>query len=191
MKRSFACALSFTCLLAAAAWAANPSDAEKKSDKPRVVDPAAVVYDADQAFDFLKSLAGDWQRAGGDDHAGGSKATTFKVSAAGSAVVETIFPGQPSEMITVYHRNGPDLLLTHYCALWNAPVMKFEPSDKPGEIRFAFDGGTNFDPEKDLHVHEGTLVIKDGNTLEVNFVAYTNGKPQPGDRATLRRKEVK
>jgi hypothetical protein len=190
MRRYFACASSVVCLLAAAAWAANPSDDGKKSDK-RVVDPAAVVYNADSAFEFLKTLGGDWQRAGGPDHAGGSKATTFKVSAAGSAVVETIFPGQPAEMITVYHRNGNDLLLTHYCALWNAPVLKFQPSDKPGEIRFAFEGGTNFNPDKDMHVHEGTLTIKDPNTLEVDFVAYSDGQPQPSERATLRRKDAK
>jgi hypothetical protein len=188
MKRLVVFASALVCL--SAALVARADDG-KRPQKPRVVDPAAVVYDADSAFEFIKTLAGDWQRAGGEEHAGGSKATTFKISAAGSAVVETIFPGQPSEMITVYHRNGKDLLLTHYCALYNAPVLKFLPSDKPGEIKFGFEGGTNFDPEKDMHVHEGTLTIKDPNTLEVDFVAYSDGKPQPGDRATLRRKDVK
>jgi hypothetical protein len=91
-------------------------------------------------------------------------------------------------MVTVYHRDGDDLLLTHYCALWNAPVMKFEKSDKPGEIRFAFHGGTNFDPKVDTHVHEGTLLIKDADTLEVNFVAFADGKPQPENRSILKRK---
>ena len=43
-------------------------------------------------------------------------------------------------MITIYHMDGDDLLLTHYCALQNAPVMKFEKSNKPGEIKFAFHG---------------------------------------------------
>jgi hypothetical protein len=183
--------MSVACLLAAAAvaQAANPSD--EKKDVKKVVDPAAVVYDADSAFEFIKTLAGDWQRAGGQQHAGGSKATTFKVSAAGSAVIETIFPDSPTEMITVYHRNGDELLLTHYCALVNAPILKFLPSDKPGEIRFGFEGGTNFDPAKDMHVHEGTLVIKDPNTLEVDFVAYANGKALPGDKSTLRRKDAK
>jgi hypothetical protein len=129
MKRPIASTFCVVFVLAAAlaAHGANPSDTDKAA-KP-VVDPAAVVYDANTAFEFLKTLGGEWQRSGGHDHGAGSQATTIKVSAAGSAVVETIFPGQPSEMITVYHRNGSDLLLTHYCALVNAPVLKFVPSD--------------------------------------------------------------
>jgi hypothetical protein len=193
MKRSVVSFVTFACLLAVAvsARADKPAQAEKKSEKPRVVDPAAVVYDADSAFEFLKTLAGDWRRTGGRDHGDGTQASIFKVSAAGSAVVETIFPGDPSEMITVYHRNGSDLLLTHYCALWNAPVMKFQACDRAGEIAFAFEGGTNFDPDVDMHVHEGTLKIKDADTLEINFVAFANGKPEPAVRATLRRRGAK
>lgn len=189
MRLSFISVLTFACVLAAAAVARadKPTQVEKKA----AGDPATVVYDADSAFKFLKSLAGDWQRAGGHDHGNGSQASVFKVSGAGSAVVETIFPGQPSEMITVYHRNGDDLLLTHYCALANAPVMKFEPTEKPGQIKFAFEGGTNFDPAVDMHVHEGTLQIKDADTLEVDFVAFANGKPQPPIHAILTRKSSK
>jgi len=172
--------------LAAAAWAAKPADAEKPASSP-----ASVVYDADSAFEFLKTLAGDWDRdSSGHQHGSKAHGTTFRVSAAGSAVVETIFPGQKSEMITVYHRNGKDLLLTHYCALWNAPVMKFEKTDKPGEIKFAFEGGTNFDPAVDTHVHEGAFLIKDANTIEATFVSFANGKANPGGRSVLKRKSA-
>lgn len=193
MNRFFVCASSFAVVatLGVAAWGANPGDAKKTPGEKSADDPAAVVYDADAAFEFLKTLAGDWQRGGGDhDHGSGSRATTFRVSGAGSTVIETIFPGQPSEMVTVYHRNGKDLLLTHYCALWNAPVLKFEKSDKPGEIKFSFEGGTNFDPAVDTHVHEGKLQIKDADTLEVNFVAFADGKPQPAAHSILKRRHA-
>ena len=86
------------------------------------------------------------------------------------------------EMISIYHMDGDNLLLTHYCALQNAPIMKFEKSDKPGEIKFAFHGGTNFDPASDAHVHEGVMVIKDANTIDSSFVGYSGGKP--GDART-------
>jgi hypothetical protein len=182
MKRSVISALSLALVvtLALAARADNPNDAKKPADGP-----AATVYDADSAFEFLKTLAGDWARGEDDSDASSSK---FRISGAGSTVIETIFPGQPSEMVTVYHRDGDDLLLTHYCALWNAPVMKFEKCDKPGEIKFAFHGGTNFDPDVDTYVHHGTLQIKDADTLEVNFVAFADGKPQPENRSILKRK---
>ncbi len=185
MKRSVISALSFALvvMLSQVAGADKPKDEKKPAGNP-----AAVVYDADSAFEFLKTLAGDWQRGDDDSAASSSK---FRVSGAGSTVMEIIFPGQPSEMVTVYHRDGDDLLLTHYCALWNAPVMKFEKSDKPGEIKFAFDGGTNFDPKVDTHVHQGSLQIKDADTLEVNFVAFADGKPQQENRSILKRKPAK
>jgi hypothetical protein len=168
-----------------------------RADDAKVADasaraPAAVVYDADSAFEFLKTLTGEWERSGGDhEHGTDAKSVTYKVTAAGSSVMETIFPGDPSEMITVYHMDGDSLLLTHYCALQNAPVLKFERSGKPGEIKFVFFGGTNFDPKTDTHVHEGVLRIKDANTLESSFVTFSNGKPDEHPSGTLKRKAAK
>ncbi len=165
-----------------------------RADQSKAVDtatgsPESVVYDADSAFEFLKTLGGDWERSGVDhQHGGSSRLVTFKVTAAGSSVMETIFPGDPSEMISMYHRDGDDLLLTHYCALHNAPIMKFEKTNKPGEIKFAFFGGTNFDPKVDTHVHEGILRVKDANTLDSAFVSFSDGKPDANPRGILKRK---
>jgi hypothetical protein len=155
--------------------------------------PQAVVYDASSAFDFIKTLGGEWVRAGDDEHAHGStsKGTIFRVTAAGSSVLETIFPGQDSEMLTIYHMDGDKLLLTHYCALQNAPILRFEKSDKPGEIKFVFHGGTNFDPASDMHVHEGVMRIKDANTIESTFVAFSDGKARPMIHSTMKRKAAK
>ena len=172
--------------LVVTAFAAPEQKNEKSNDAP-----ATVVYDADSAFQFLQTLAGDWDRSGGHDHGDNSSLNTFRVSGAGSAIVETIFPGQESEMVTVYHRNGDDLLLTHYCALHNAPVMKFQKSDKPGEIKFVFHGGTNFDPKVNMHVHEGTLRIKNSDTVESSFLTFDDGKPGATVSSVLKRKQAK
>jgi hypothetical protein len=40
----------------------------------------------------------------------------YRVTGAGSAVVETLFPGTPHEMVTVYHARKGVLCMTHYCA---------------------------------------------------------------------------
>ena len=50
--------------------------------------------------------------------------STYRVTAAGSAVMEVLFPGTDHEMVTVYHQDGDDLILTHYCAAGNQPRMK-------------------------------------------------------------------
>lgn len=76
----------------------------------------------------LKTLAGTWVEADADGKPTDKVVSVFKVTAAGSAVEETIFPGQPQEMVSIYHRDGADLLLTHYCALGNQPRMKADPA---------------------------------------------------------------
>ena len=163
--------------------------ADKSKPDDAAPSPQSVVYDAASAFEFLKSMAGDWDRIGGNhDHGGKSQTSSIRTTAAGSAVMETIFAGEPMEMISVYHMDGDNLLLTHYCALQNAPILKFEKSDKPGEIKFVFQGGTNFDPKTDAHVHEGVMKIKDANTVEPSFVAFSDGKPGEKSTGTMKRK---
>ncbi len=189
MKRAIICAATFALVLVSVLPAR--ADQSKTADASAGA-PQAVVYDAASAFEFLKTLTGEWERSAGDhEHGSDSRSVTFKVTAAGSSVMETIYPGDPSEMLTIYHMDGDDLLLTHYCALQNAPVMKFEKSKKPGEIKFAFHGGTNFDPKVDTHVHEGVMRIKDANTLESSFVTFSDGKPDGNPSGILKRKQSK
>jgi len=171
--------------LACAAWAAEPVTAGKTAN------PAAIVYDDKSAFEYIKTLAGNWERSGvsGHEHGSNSSVVSFKVTAAGSAVMETYNAGQRNEMISVYHMDGNTLLMTHYCALKNAPMMKFEKSEKPGEIKLGFFGGTNFDPKVDAHAHEATIEVKDHDTFEVSSVGYTGGKPLAPAVSLMKRKE--
>lgn len=189
MKKALALVLAVTCV---AAFNATARAAEAKSASKAVTNPESVVYDAESAFEFLKSMNGTWQRTGGShDYGTKSPISTFRVSGAGSSIIETIFPNDPSEMITVYHMDGNDLLLTHYCALHNAPVMKFQKTSQPGEIKFVFNGGTNFNPKVDMHVHEGHMKIVNDGTIKATFTVYNDGKAQQAMTATLTRKASK
>jgi hypothetical protein len=82
-------------------------------------------------------------------------------------------------MFSVYHMDGDELLMTHYCAIGNAPKMKFEPTGTPGEIAFAFNGGTNFDPNVDAHAHEGKTQVIGPDEVRTQSVGYSEGKPTP------------
>jgi hypothetical protein len=147
---------------------------------------AVNVYDASAAFEAIKSLEGDWVGARADGS--GEVETSFKVTAAGSAVIKTYAPGKPHEMVTVYHMADDTLMLTHYCAVGNQPQMKFESSDRAGEIRFSFAGGTSFDPSKDTHAHEGwTRILADGR-IETESIGYRDGKPAPPTRTVHERR---
>ncbi len=145
----------------------------------------APVYDAHSAFEALKSFEGEWKSTpvGGDS----TRASTvvYKVTANGHSVIKTYGPGSKYEMFSVYHMDGEELKMTHYCAIGNQPKMKFKASDKAGEMFFEFDGGTNFDPNKDAHAHEGLTRVTGSDTQESMSVGYSDGQPQEPRRSTL------
>jgi hypothetical protein len=125
----------------------------------------------------LKALAGTWVEADKDGKPTDKVVSVIKVTAGGSAVTETTFPGQPMEMVSVYHLDKGDLLMTHYCVLGNQPRMKADPKSPTNQIKWTFAGGTNFDPAKDMHMHEATLTFVDADRIEITGVAWVNGKP--------------
>lgn len=129
------------------------------------------------ALEKMKKLAGTWLLEDKDGKPTGQIASIIKVTAGGSAVHETLFPGQPHEMISVYTADGPDLIMTHYCVLGNQPRMKADPKSPPNQIVWRFAGGANLDPKKDKHMHEATLTIVDDDHLELNGVGWENGAP--------------
>jgi len=146
--------------------------ADDKHDHPA----AAVPKNA--GLEKLKSLAGTWVTVDKDGKPTEEVASVIRVTAGGSAVQETIFPGQPHEMVSIYTADGPDLVMTHYCMLGNQPRMKAEPKSVLGnKIQFEFAGGGNLDPKKDKHMHAATLTIVDTNHLEVEGIGWENGAP--------------
>src|SRR6267154_1585907 len=72
----------------------------------------------------MKKLAGTWLAADKDGKPTDQVVSIVKVTAGGSAVHETLFPGQPHEMVSIYTVDGQDLVMTHYCMLGNQPRMK-------------------------------------------------------------------
>jgi hypothetical protein len=129
------------------------------------------------ALEKMKKLAGTWLVADKDGKTTDQVASVIKLTAGGSAVHETLFPGQPHEMVSVYTVDGPDLIMTHYCVLGNQPRMKADPKSPANQIVFRFAGGANLNPAKDKHMHEATLTIVDEDHIEVAGVGWENGGP--------------
>ncbi len=132
---------------------------------------------ASVAFERFKALAGEWVAAeDGEMAKKGDLIARYAVTAAGSAVVETVFPGGPHEMVTVYHVDGPDLVLTHYCVEGNQPRMRAK--DVAGSrFDFAYDGGTNIDPRRDRHMHSASLTLLGTDEIRSEWTELAEGKP--------------
>jgi hypothetical protein len=125
----------------------------------------------------LTKLVGTWVAADEQGKPTDQVVSVIKLTAGGSAVHETLFPGQDHEMVSIYTADGSDLVMTHYCMLGNQPRMKADPKSPANQIRFLFAGGSNFDPKKDKHMHEATLTIVDADHIELNGVGWENGEP--------------
>jgi hypothetical protein len=140
------------------------------------------------AFDRFKALSGEWIAAEDAEMVKkGDLVARYAVTAAGSAVVETIFPGTEHEMVTVYHADGPDLVLTHFCMEGNQPRMRAKGARGP-RIDFAFDGGTNIDPARDRHMHSATFEFVGANEIRSEWSELAEGKPVFVARTHLLRK---
>jgi hypothetical protein len=120
---------------------------------------------------------GTWVAADQEGQPTGTVVSVIKLTAGGSAIHETLFPGQPQEMISVYTVDGPDLVMTHYCMLGNQPQLKADPKSAANQIKFDFAGGANLDPQKDKHMHAATLTIVDDNHVELQGIGWENGAP--------------
>lgn len=155
--------------MTATAWATEPGKSPERPTTP--------------AFEKLKSLVGDWTMAGGD----GSVASSWKVTAAGSAVVETLFPGTGHEMVTVFTLRGKEIHLTHYCAAGNQPEMKSDKSADDKKIAFQFAGGAGINPKKDMHMHSATYTFA-ADSVQESWGTFADGKP--GDAKAFELKRV-
>jgi len=142
----------------------------------RVVRAATPEQNA-ALLDRVKSLAGTWEGTTPD---GTSGHTTFQVTSAGTAVREIIFPGTPMEMTNMYTMDGPDLLMTHYCAAGNQPHMKAAanaPGSNNNTIAFKSVGVSNLTKPDEMYMGEMTITFIDADHIRQHWQSLKSGKP--------------
>lgn len=141
---------------------------------------AAVPAHADtrvlpaQAFDLLLSFEGDWIDVDGSLGMQDQVAVSYRVTANRSTVIESIFVGQPYEMVTVFHRDQDHIALTHYCSLGNQPRMH-SVALAPNQVEFSFSGGSGFDPAQDRYMHSRIMGTASADELYGEWQEHVNG----------------
>jgi hypothetical protein len=154
--------------------------------------PAKEGVEAKAVFARLKTLAGTWKpelaasgeaaklKEKAEEHKaehGAEPSVVFKLTGAGSALVETQFPGAAHEMVSVYHLDGDELRMTHYCAAGNQPRLKLDRAkSRPDHLVFVFDGGSNLDPKKDMHIHGLEITFHEDGRVTSAWEGYAGGK---------------
>lgn len=113
----------FSLLSASSAVADHAEDHKAPEPPPNISSPE---------LNRIKELAGRWTSTtsmfGKKDE---QVFTEYAITAGGSAVVETIFPGTPHEMVSVYYDDDKGkLAMTHYCMMRNRPHFSLVESNK-------------------------------------------------------------
>ncbi len=140
-------------------------------------------------FERFKQIAGVWEGKEVEGQPGMDMKVEYRVTSGGSAVVETVNPGTPMEMVTLIHRDGDDMLLTHYSMLGNQPRMKSSGTSDANQFAFKFAGATNLKSPNDMYMHDVTYTLVDDDTLRSEWTHYNDGKPSGRVVFELKRKK--
>jgi hypothetical protein len=146
--------------------------------------PAAMPKE----FETLKKLVGTWEGKGkmhGDKEE--SLTLVYELTSGGTAITEKFMPGTPHEMISVYHKEGKGLAMTHYCSLGNHPMMVLKKADDT-TMAFEMTKPVGVSSMKEMHMHALTLKMTDKDTLEEHWVNYENGKAKGNAVFSFKRK---
>jgi hypothetical protein len=126
-------------------------------------------------FEKMKSLLGEWEAVSTEDGKETKSLASYELTSNGTAIVEKIFKGMPYEMTTVYYAEGTRLGMTHYCALGNHPKMMLKEARKD-KLYFEMNGKDGIISPMEAHMHALTIMIKDNNNVQQDWVYFENGK---------------
>jgi hypothetical protein len=135
---------------------------------------------ASKELEQIKALAGRWEGPAPKDSGHGDKVVAeYRVVSGGSAVTETMSPGTPHEMVSVYHDVNGKLMMDHYCMLGNSPQMELKSSE-PGRVTLAESASSQATHKGQMRM-DGVTLTRDGDTLKHSWTGkMADGSAMPG-----------
>jgi hypothetical protein len=142
---------------------------------------------AKAALEAFKSLEGKWTSS---SPSGEERNAVYEIVAGGSAVQETFTMGKDKnlKMITLYHLDGNQLMLTHYCIAQNQPRMRaVSISDDLKQINFDFLDATNLPDSQKGHMYKAEFHFIDSNKFTSKWTFRENGADKMIEEETFTR----
>lgn len=136
---------------------------------------------ADRVLARLRALAGDWKGSlewTGARTGTGSVRAIYRVTGNGSAVVEDLLMGSDDapSMTSVYHVDGADVRMTHFCGAQNQPRLKADRVDEArGVAHFSMVDATGLAAHP-AHVREVEIRFLGEDRLVLEFTFEGAGK---------------
>ncbi len=170
-------ALAFTGFLALAENQAAHADHEHHTDGHDMM-PAPPAH---PLFDKFKALEGRWEGTFTPPGAEPQPAAfEYRLTAGGGALLETIFPGTPMEMISVYFVDGDTLKMTHYCIAQNQPTLAARPGPEDNVVELRFQSATNMPDPNAMHMRHTTFTFLGPSHIRIQGEGWVNNAPDPG-----------
>lgn len=130
---------------------------EVHAGQPPPGEARAFTDDADAGWsEMQRVLVGRWRAETAEKRV---IEVSYRVVSKGSALVETFTSSSGRETITVYHRDGRALMLTHYCAQGNQARLRATVATRD-RIDFSFLDVTNLAPDQEV-MRKLSFVFKD------------------------------
>lgn len=148
---------------------------------------AAAAPASSGDFETLKTLVGTWQ---GVNKMGGKEemmTIVYALTSGGTAISETFMPGTAQQMMTMYHKEGKNVAMTHYCALGNQPHMTLKKSEGK-TLYFELSGNRGLSSSQEAHMHSLKMTLVDGDTLKQEWANFEAGKQKEVVSFLLKRK---
>lgn len=115
-------------------------------------DPVAVQFEA------MAQLVGTWRNAERPDS---PLRVRFALTAGGTVLVESWERGTSPHSLTIYHRDGPAIMATHYCPQGNQPRLSSGANSAGEHVTFAFLDAMGLDGTDESHLVELDFDISD------------------------------
>ncbi len=127
------------------------------------------------SWDKLAQLGGSWRLANPKSTAEKAFRIRMRPISKITAMLETF--GNPAGLTTetVYHRDGENIMATHYCAQGNQPRLLLTPTSTPGTLSFRFHDITNLTSKANSHLIRLDFKLIDDDNLERRETYTQNG----------------
>ena len=153
----------------------------------------AAAANEKSVMEKLAALEGDWMFLDENGEETDMIGSTFRLTAAGSALVEVMAPGSPEgfEMVNMYHADGDRVLMTHYCAAGNQPRMEVKATDDENRLELQFESVTNLASPDSNHMHSAEYIFHGDDRLTTRWWNMQDGKVSEENHVTIELKRKK
>jgi hypothetical protein len=127
--------------------------------------------DGRAVFERLKTLAGTWESY---DKAkpSSSRIASYEITGGGKVVIENM-----GGMLTAYHLDKGQLVMTHYCGAGNQPRMRMRSTTDGGrKIAFEMYDITNLTDPQSYHSTHLDLVFVSEDEIELAYKGKSEGR---------------